>query len=135
MLALAEFDASLPGAAAGANAAVFRTHDLHFMKKLPKAHMVFTTGVTFSPNQRQLLSISADASCQITSLASVEPSRCSGIIRILLLLILLLAAAAVGAYYLLKATDPENEVLVVADDLIHATADKLGFSHLIKEEL
>eukprot|EP00798_Chlamydomonas_sp_ICE-L_P008313 gene8313-1588_t len=50
------------------SALVVRASDFRLKRKLVQAHMVFTTGVAFTPDQKHLVSISADASVQTMSL-------------------------------------------------------------------
>jgi hypothetical protein len=72
------------------------------VRKVLKAHMVFTTGIVFSSDSRSVLSVSADASALMTTVgpgalknaARLEGGRKLTVGRVLLVLFLLLAIVA-----------------------------------------
>lgn len=69
---------------------VFTSEPLALVRKVDKAHMVFTTALSFSPDDAQVVSIGADSGAHVME---IMPKSSSSLVRYLLLLLLVLAMA------------------------------------------
>lgn len=73
--------------------ATFSSRDLQPLQRVKGAHMVFTTALAFSPDERTMLTVSADASALATPV-SVRSSATAGL-PIALLLAVVVAIIAI----------------------------------------